>query len=717
LAFGVGTAGADGCPPQQCGTSGAQQPGSGLLLVRPNGQQGPLVAYDARTGKERFTVPRGILSADGSRYVSANRRGVTFWDVTKRARKLQQYGLGRAWPGAISADGYRIVLQERSRRNTSRFALFDAARARVIARVELRGGFQAEALSPDAKRLYLIHWRRNGYDLQTYDFATRRVRPTTLAEPDEKMTGTAWTAVTTRDGRWLLTLYVGGAEGGFVHALDLRRGVAHCIDLPWRAVDLNRYGAAALALSPDDRTLYLANPVLGRIAVVDLRKLDVVRDVRFRGIEGNVVFGITPTASVSPRGRVLAFGFQRKVWTYDTATRAVRGPFVVSERVPARTGVPQHVTGLAFTPDGRRLLALRTDRQSVVLDSATGRLLRGVTPGELFTIHLRGNIGPTIGYGARAGQRFFLPLGHGAANGSVYFSSHPSGAGSTIVERYDPSSGRLVAVRHIPGRWNLGAVSASGSTLAFAHQRQRTTYVEVLDARTYRPLHTRKLRGVYTLDAVDETGSRLFLIQHYRSGSYAVRALDFARNRLWTATLREKGEKEQPAMTGLAAGQVASPDGDWLLTLYLNTKARKAFVHALNLRHAYAVCIDLPSRSRTLRPLRDYALTLAPDGDVYAANGALGVLARLDLHRQTVVETLHFRGTGRSGGWASSALARHGRTLWFSSGRHVWRYDMDGDRVAGHQVVPAPVLGLAPSRDGLRLFAARVDGRVATLAA
>jgi hypothetical protein len=42
---------------------------------------------------------------------------------------------------------------------------------------------------------------------------------------------------------------------------------------------------------------------------------------------------------------------------------------------------------------------------------------------------------------------------------------------------------------------------------------------------------------------------------------------------------------------------------------------------------------------------------------------------------------------------------------------------MDGDRVAGHRVVPAPVLGLAPSRDGLRLFAARVDGRVATLAA
>src|SRR2546430_13363430 len=53
-------------------------------------------------------------------------------------------------------------------------------------------------------------------------------------------------------------------------------------------------------------------------------------------------------------------------------------------------------------------------------------------------------------------------------------------------------------------------------------------------------------------------------------------------------------------------------------------------LHALNLQRAYAVCIDLPSDTHRLRFLRDYSLSLAPDGDVYAANGTLGVLARVD---------------------------------------------------------------------------------------
>ena len=110
-------------------------------------------------------------------------------------------------------------------------------------------------------------------------------------------------------------------------------------------------------------------------------------------------------------------------------------------------------------------------------------------------------------------------------------------------------------------------------------------------------------------------------------------------------------------MTGTAGGQVASPDGRWLLTLYLNTKEHKAFVHALNLRAAYAACIDLPS-DRSLSALRDYALALAPDGGVYATNAALGVVTHIDLRREAVTDTLRFTPRRHSLNWSASALSR-----------------------------------------------------------
>jgi hypothetical protein len=168
-------------------------------------------------------------------------------------------------------------------------------------------------------------------------------------------------------------------------------------------------------------------------------------------------------------------------------------------------------------------------------------------------------------------------------------------------------------------------------------------------------------------------------------------------------------------MTGEAAGQVGSPDGRWLLTLYLDTKKRSAFVHALNLRSAYAVCIDLPSDGHALVRLRNYSLSLARDGTVYAANGTLGVLARLDLRRQAVMARMDFAGSPDGRGWSASALSRNGRMLYFASGRRVWSYDSSFGVVRGPQLARTPVVGLAFSPDGRRVFAARTDGGVLTL--
>jgi len=332
---------------------------------------------------------------------------------------------------------------------------------------------------------------------------------------------------------------------------------------------------------------------------------------------------------------------------------------------------------------------------------------------ERFAVHAGAGLGPLVGYDTAALQPvFFLPEGRASADGSSYFAALPERGHVTRIERFAPNSGRLVLTFPILGTWSMGAVSADASTIALARHEHGTTWVRVIDSVTGRTLHTRTLDGVYSVDAVTDDAQRLFLIHHYLSGRYAVQALDLVHGRLWTATLREKGKAEQPLMTGQAAGQVASKDGTWLLTLYLNTHKRMAFVHALNLRRAYAVCIDLPSDTHRLRFLRDYSLSLAPDGDVYAANGTLGVLARVDLKKQSAVDLRSFA-PSRTGGFAASALSRNGRMLYFTSGRRLWGYDTAFDVLHGPMIAGSAIIGLAFSHDGRRLFAARADGGVA----
>jgi hypothetical protein len=705
---------ADGCPVSTCGDGSSSEalPGSQLLAVRPLGPQGPLVAYDTSNGTRRFALPQGRLSGDGRSFVSfafaKDHTTIGRYD-TRDGRFLGASAVpGRAIVGAVSAQGRWVALFRLGHGNVSRIAILDTRRGAVVDAVTLRGSYETEALSPDGRLLFLIHWGRNGYDLRTYDFAQRELRPTTLADPDEKMTGNAATAISSRDGHWLLTLYIEGDGGAFVHALDLRSGIAHCIELPWQRAQFVGPATAVLALSPDGRRLYAVDPLLGRVATIDLRSLRIIHNQGFAPNAAELAGGAGLTAAVSPRGRMLAFTRGRALWLYDTAYNVVRGPSEVEAL---------GIVGVGFAPYDGRLTVLRTDGRHVTFDAASGRrvIAEGRVPSGVFAVRA-GGIGPLVGYDARASSpRFLLPDGHASADGSRYFAAIPRTPGSTSIESYSPSSGRLLHTFTVPGRWSLGAVSANGTSIAIARNARGTTSVKILASVDGRTLRSRTLRGVYTLDAVTDAADKLFLIQHYRNGHYAVRALSFRTGRLWTATLREKGEAEEPVMTGEAAGQVGSPDGRWLLTLYLDTKKRSAFVHALNLRSAYAVCIDLPSNGHALRQLRDYSLSLAPDGGVYAANGTLGVLARLDLRRQAVTGTTIFGRRSSGGGWSASALSKNGRMLYFASGKRVWSYDTFFDVVRGPQLARSPVVGLVFSKDGRRVFAARADGGVLTL--
>jgi hypothetical protein len=333
-------------------------PGSSTVFVRPSGQPGPLQAFDVRTGKKRFGLPYGMLSADGRTFLAAaapkaNRTTIVRYDA-RSGRLLLGSSLPDRWMvAAVSADGRHSALAHYWRRGIA---------LRVgKARSALRGMYDVEALSPDARKVFLIHWNRTGYDLRQLDLMTQKVTPTRLDEPDEKMIGQATTAVATRDGHWLLTLYIKPDEHSFIHALDLRTGLAHCIDLPLIG-DFTTAGA--LALSPDEGTLYVASPYIGRVATIDLATLEVSRLVRFRGpstYDVNMMIG--PSAAVTRNGRMLAFSAGHLVWLYDTAFGVVR----------KATSVRAPVTGLGFDPEGQRLLVLQRRGAPVFLDAATGK--------------------------------------------------------------------------------------------------------------------------------------------------------------------------------------------------------------------------------------------------------------------------------------------------------------------------------------------------------
>ena len=150
----------------------------------------------------------------------------------------------------------------------SQFRLVDprTLRTRML---ELDGMFAYDALSPDAKRLYLIQHvsfaNQARYVVRAYDLAHNRLLPGTIADrtqPDWVMQGSPVARATSAGGRFVYTLYTNSGGYPFVHALDTVRGVAHCIGLPWTG-NQSIFTTMKLTLHDGGRTLLAAVPWTG----------------------------------------------------------------------------------------------------------------------------------------------------------------------------------------------------------------------------------------------------------------------------------------------------------------------------------------------------------------------------------------------------------------------------------------------------------------------
>jgi hypothetical protein len=191
------------------------------------------------------------------------------------------------------------------------------------------------------------------------------------------------------------------------------------------------------------------------------------------------------------------------------------------------------------------------------------------------------------------------------------------------LQRLSTRTGNVATV-HRPGRgWQLTAVSATGEWVALRHGKA----VLVVDAESRRAVRRFSLPSAFRVEAISTEGDFLFLEQRFVDGSYAVRGYDLISGRLLPGSLGRKGETVR--MQGDAGQVVSSPDGRWLLTVYVETTSNTAFVHALNLIERTAICIPLPPCVRC--GADDWTLDLAADNRTLRAKNASGRRAVITL--------------------------------------------------------------------------------------
>jgi hypothetical protein len=202
-------------------------------------------------GKIRYTAVSGL----GTTTVFATR--VRDGSVVRSATLRGKFGVPavtfQGETGGVSSDGSILVLADTRTGNGqyplkrhSSFAVLDAKSLRVRTRVELKGHYTFDALSPDGSRLYLIQHvsaqKLTRYVVRAYDLAGGRLLPGRIADKSQRgwvMNGMPLARTTSADGRWVYTFYDNPGGYPFVHALDSEYGVAHCIGIPWRGSENN----------------------------------------------------------------------------------------------------------------------------------------------------------------------------------------------------------------------------------------------------------------------------------------------------------------------------------------------------------------------------------------------------------------------------------------------------------------------------------------------
>jgi hypothetical protein len=236
-----------------------------------------------------------------------------------------------------SQDGRRAVLSRYADGRETPVIVGSHGAARLVRFGDGDWGFDALG----GNDLFLIHYLRNGYEVRLFDLATGRLLAHPLKDPDGSalIWGSAWSRLSSPDGRYLFTLYVARDGGAMVHELDLRTHTARCISLPGDG-NTNAAMSTAAALSPDGRTLWVVSPGYGWTVGVDVRAARV--RTAFRFARTAYLVSDDATAAMAPGGRRMAVASGGRLWLVDLVHHTV-----------TRSRRPAYALG--FAPDGSRL--------------------------------------------------------------------------------------------------------------------------------------------------------------------------------------------------------------------------------------------------------------------------------------------------------------------------------------------------------------------------
>jgi hypothetical protein len=191
--------------------------------------------------------------------------------------------------GGLLPDGRTLLLADvrygPTLRKNSSFALVDMKKMRVLRKVRVAGDDAFDAVSPDARYLYLVEYVSTRdftrYRVRAYDLKTNRLLPKIVSDRrswETTMQGLPLSRTTSPDGGWAFTLYGGTEARPFIHALDTRHVEAVCIDMPWRTQPRNIW-QYRLRMDGDGH-LVVRGPHGRALVVVDREKFRVLSSVR-----------------------------------------------------------------------------------------------------------------------------------------------------------------------------------------------------------------------------------------------------------------------------------------------------------------------------------------------------------------------------------------------------------------------------------------------------
>ena len=378
----------------QDGAAGETVPRETLLLGT---EAGPLVVQ-VPSGSVLFDRPGTVASLDGSWLLSATpSEGSTLLRTVDGADAEPASTLrldGDLDVRVVAESGEAVALMDPLPdgwdpevplpRSRTPIVVADPTGAAETRTYDLRGNFEPEAFSTDDRQLFMIQHlpaeEPTVYRVTVLNLKTGRVVPVfgPFKGPAERMPGIRLQQVLSPNADQLYTLYSSAQPGyaphhapvsnsltvSFVHVLSLQDGWAHCVGLPKQLWD-RPASEQAMATSPDGRLLYIVDPTLGLVTVMDTGSLEI----RTAPID-LAVSGVRRTSAVvSPDGSSL---FVATAGEHSGITRIDTDTFGV-----VRTWATDDVSGLGLSADGERLYVAFDDRVEV-MDATTGSQLVGV---------------------------------------------------------------------------------------------------------------------------------------------------------------------------------------------------------------------------------------------------------------------------------------------------------------------------------------------------